>query len=741
MSKLICRLCLNDRKLINIFDNRLTNSEQLRKCILLGTGVEICPNDVVTKYICQYCSDLAVFLYRYRKKALANDKALKELANQVFVEPLQKIDDIAQLNRFLLKDVMTDDEIEACVAKSGGNESKLFKKGSSVDTNFAVHPSVIELIKTHPKIKIPNDLLKCNIQPRIVLDPNEVKDWEVKDKEVYISRQPISDIERFKLLCPSIQITKITKTSENNAEKTLCTETDKLKNIMNKRKSSVSPSSNSSKRKKTNSSSSFEEEVYQNVPVVSELQVKTYSKRWPKPEALSISKESSQSKALTDHCEIGISSAEDENEDATLKASAENKNEIALAQESTETESEVILPKRLSKKRFLFWDSDSDSELEVNNDESLLQTIEEETVVSCGVCNKMFNTRQQLGSHERIHRRCIICNKMFRSADVLFSHQQEICFKTLIANPPNLELIRVDEQPDIVHLYPEAFDSQNGNESKMEEYGDVLCISDDDEDDVVIVDATANATATANDAANEPPDADHAVDISEYQQICRIFRKYRDVRLPVMKAKATETKPRICIKYNVKNQIVLEKMYSELKIYRVPVELVAKSSSFAYISFARKPPGKNNFYCWANEPVIGLSDKSSILSTLLTPSPHYVQSKATQPLAPVPLMTKVLDSAVQQSTTTPQPIIIKAALSRNFTYSSTVSSAQILQQATSSNPTNVVTNLVSTPIFFVPTPAPAASTPINITSAPTPSTSTTKDNNFNLRVKTLSELL
>lgn len=41
MASLVCRLCLNDSKLINIFDNLLTNSDQLKKCILLGTGVEV----------------------------------------------------------------------------------------------------------------------------------------------------------------------------------------------------------------------------------------------------------------------------------------------------------------------------------------------------------------------------------------------------------------------------------------------------------------------------------------------------------------------------------------------------------------------------------------------------------------------------------------------------------------------------------------------------------------------------
>ncbi|KRT82243.1 zinc-finger associated domain containing protein, partial [Oryctes borbonicus] len=702
MSKLICRLCLNDKKLINIFDSRLTNSEQLRKCILLGTGVEISPNDAVTKYICQYCSDIAIFLYKYRKKALANDRALKELANQDFIEPAHHVSEIARFNHFVLEDLLANEGVERNIIKVRRNESKPYKPKSSIVTNFAVHPTVIDLIKTYPKIKIPNDLLKYHIQPSIVLDKREAENWKMQVKDELILPEPISDIQRFQLMCPSIKITKITQTSEKTIEKAIPAETGRLNNAVNKRKLTISPTNNTSKRKKTNSTSSHEGEVNQNTLVGDEAAV------------VAVPKQPTNKQILAEDCKIIESSTENDNVTRDGKEFTSPLNPIS--QQPSQAETEPIRPKRLSRKRFVLLENNSDSESELDydgsNSYSLLKTVEEEAVVSCGICDKMFNTQTQLSNHERTHRRCLICNKIFRSANVLHAHQQEVCFKNVIANPPNLQLVRVDEQPEIVRLHREAFKTQISSNDNVQ---DVLCISDDDDN----ADAGDDDDVVLLSDAKKVVSAQSTINANEHEQICRIFKKYKDQKVTSTKVRSTETKPRICIKYNLKNQIVLEKMYSELQTYRVPVELVAKSSSFAYISFSKKTLPTPSFYCWANEPVIGLSEKKSLLSVLLNTSLHCPEG---------------MSATAQAASLITPPIIIKTAIQQNYSNLVTNTPIQL------STAPNVVTTVVSTPMLLVPALS-SVSTTANETIEPTPSTSTAKDSGFGLRVKTLSELL
>ncbi|GJQ82435.1 hypothetical protein Trydic_g11849 [Trypoxylus dichotomus] len=674
MPELMCRLCLNDKELINIFDRGLTNSDLLRKYILLGTGVEICPNDTVTKYVCRYCHDIAVFLYKYRKKALENDKALKEFVNQKFVEPLQSIDGIAQYNNVILKDLASSKDDELSIIKPCQNQSQ--PREIPLVENFAVHPTIVELFRAYPNAKIPNELLKCHIQPQIVLNTDEVKNWEPKHEKKDNTSQLLSDIERFQKRCPAIQIKRVTQTFDQDHRKASCTKAQSLDSIINKRKLSLSPD-NVSKKKKVTPTSFLEVETSE----------KTSKKRQSNNLVRSANEPlqnlNSEKPSLTDYRVVATSSIKSENDNDIQKILAQNK-EITCTQVTSDHIKENS-------------SNDSDSELNTNSDShnmySLLVTIEEEIIVSCGTCGKMFNTQQQLSSHERIHRRCTICKNMFRSADVLFIHQQEICFKTVIANPPNLELVRVDEQPEIRRLYPEVFNSNKDSGNKPNDNTDVLYISDDDDDDIILIDETSNDT-------NQTLDAQCVIDLPEQQHICRIFDKYKNIKLPYTKCRATETtKLRPCVKFNAKKQLVLEGMYSQLETFRVPIELLAKSTFYASITYNKKASQQKGLYSWASKPVIELSDKKLNLPTSINTSNsiNCFESNSSNTLQPNPPTSQILCSTLQQTEeVTQSSFTIKVDIPKN--YITTTGNTQNSGEVTPSTSINVATNLDSTPI-------------------------------------------
>nr|XP_022914648.1 uncharacterized protein LOC111425103 [Onthophagus taurus] len=78
----LCRLCLSNENLVDVFDEQLTNAYKLRLCVVLCTGIEIEATDQVSKLICNSCSSLVIDLYKFRRAAVANDKSLKKLINQ-----------------------------------------------------------------------------------------------------------------------------------------------------------------------------------------------------------------------------------------------------------------------------------------------------------------------------------------------------------------------------------------------------------------------------------------------------------------------------------------------------------------------------------------------------------------------------------------------------------------------------------------------------------------------------------
>lgn len=628
----------------------------------------------------------------------------QELANEQFKEPLSETTEIVQFNRRVFEEL--EPQAKAIAVQPRITPEACRNSPSTPPSNFVLHPTVLDVIKTYPTLKIPVDLLKCDITPSVALDPDEVERWTPPTPPEDDPNQSISDLERFKKMCPGILITKVCGSPDVLQGNPVVIKAEKP-NALNKRKLTESPINVLAKKikispviftkaERRNSDvvvSEIETTVTEKQPQLTPTSTEHCERQVPKLK-ISLRKSPDQSQ----FCAVLMNDKTNKDDDSShqqpavqrkrrtsrkspdiqrnISASSESpamqfrgdtsrespavqmskgsflesleiqrkmksQKELPVCQRSRqlsvespaiqhnlensteETMGNLLVAPELSdhretettslvnRKIIIEDESDNDDDRGFDT-ENLLDTFDEEIVITCSLCNKMFSTPQQRTAHERVHRCCIICKMLFRSLDALFYHQREICFKKVIANPPTLELVRVDDQPIMAEIYAKALARQEECTvtKKDDKVSDVLCISDDDDDDVIIV----------GQSSYRPKEMDseyYKQTPSEFQFISRIFGKYTSLIQPNAKIKATETKPRIFVRYNKKSQIVLENMFPELQNYRVPVELVAKPNAYAYISFAKKPPKQYNTYCWTKEPVVGLNEKKSFLSILL----------------------------------------------------------------------------------------------------------------------------
>ncbi|XP_057654351.1 putative uncharacterized protein DDB_G0282133 isoform X2 [Diorhabda carinulata] len=130
----ICRLCSNaPDKLVSVFDKKEIKSllkfkKPLHYVIFITAGVEINKEDTISQKICTSCGKHLVQLYKFREKSLKNDRFLRELQKK------------------------------------------------TAEKNI-IHNSVVQLFKTYPYLKLPNDSLNLDFSPIVEMDLNEVENY------------------------------------------------------------------------------------------------------------------------------------------------------------------------------------------------------------------------------------------------------------------------------------------------------------------------------------------------------------------------------------------------------------------------------------------------------------------------------------------------------------------------------------------------------------------------------------
>ncbi|XP_022914669.1 uncharacterized protein [Onthophagus taurus] len=165
----VCRLCLNPNNLIDVFYSKTSCAgvNHLRTCILLCTGINILFEDSIPKYVCKSCCDLSLRLYQFRKQALATEKALNKFEQiQISVSYNFPVDviQITDLNRLLIKNSNIEVRLTTSFSEKQDTSIKL------PNNDYAVHPSVTNIVKAHKNIILPNEVLKDDLNPVVTLD-------------------------------------------------------------------------------------------------------------------------------------------------------------------------------------------------------------------------------------------------------------------------------------------------------------------------------------------------------------------------------------------------------------------------------------------------------------------------------------------------------------------------------------------------------------------------------------------
>ncbi|GJQ82433.1 hypothetical protein Trydic_g11847 [Trypoxylus dichotomus] len=289
---------------------------------------------------------------------------------------------------------------------------------------------------------------------------------------------------------------------------------------------------------------------------------------------------------------------------------------------------------KASKNPLQFPDSDSDSEV----------TKKPPNTHYCEICDRTFWGWSQLKSHQRTHLKCIICRIICDSQEDLEYHQKSICFKLIEYNQPILVLPKVDENLFLLRIYKSAFDRY---------YQDI-------EDGVY-----------GPPEPPPPPDPDYPYYHSEEhieaetKFITTVFEKFKHLdNTPVVRRKVTQTRrAETRINYYGRNQIVIEDMFDDLNMYRIPVNVVVSPRVSAHLSFASQPKIKEPMDKWSGgnvkdivvpqkDPIFFMRPKKPPPSIKPAATPKTVNKATKQEKHPKLLKALTATTAVATTSTT-----------------------------------------------------------------------------------------
>ncbi|KAJ8943053.1 hypothetical protein NQ318_022597 [Aromia moschata] len=173
----VCRLCLSKDNLVWIFDKRLESSENMKDVIYITTGVEIHMKDLISQKICKQCCEVTIKMFEFRRKSLANDRILREQSKKYLKKIVKRpTDDIT--NQSSVKSSLTVDPGMKAEAQNPEQESCLV---------FKVHPTVRDLFKLYPQIKLPTACLKAHITPFVSMPVHQVENY-FKERKMDMNR-------------------------------------------------------------------------------------------------------------------------------------------------------------------------------------------------------------------------------------------------------------------------------------------------------------------------------------------------------------------------------------------------------------------------------------------------------------------------------------------------------------------------------------------------------------------------
>ncbi|KAF5283978.1 hypothetical protein FQR65_LT13670 [Abscondita terminalis] len=286
-------------------------------------------------------------------------------------------------------------------------------------------------------------------------------------------------------------------------------------------------------------------------------------------------------------------------------------------------------------------------------------------VFICPTCSLVCETKKMLVFHQRKHFSCTSCKKKFKSLTALETHVNYECLTSRVKDNAMIQLVRVDTIPTMIEKYSKAFEVLNKydsdsdgiynddslqyydydmeciddvkievenhevtNNTKIENDLNVICISDDNSNDVSIVLETERIHVQESylvKFGNTLYEI-NTVHKNENEMIKYLFQKYYASNTTSTKTQTLQATNKN-IRCKEKNIIILEQMLSELQIHRVPIRLECKSKVCARYS---KPQCVQDLFTleyWGHKKSIGVTKPSALIkSANMNSSPNKLSN-------------------------------------------------------------------------------------------------------------------
>ncbi|CAH1992890.1 unnamed protein product [Acanthoscelides obtectus] len=159
----VCRLCLEKKTLVWIFDTRI-NVNDMKNIIHLTTGVEICSDDGISQKVCSRCLQIATKMYDFREAAQRSDILLKE-----------------KLRLLMEKKNVSSNKLTANASAEKNSEPAKAEAGPAPVINkvkkpaVTVHPSIKQISAKYSNIMIPKKCIRLDMLPVVTMTMNEVE--------------------------------------------------------------------------------------------------------------------------------------------------------------------------------------------------------------------------------------------------------------------------------------------------------------------------------------------------------------------------------------------------------------------------------------------------------------------------------------------------------------------------------------------------------------------------------------
>ncbi|XP_018574417.1 uncharacterized protein LOC108913354 [Anoplophora glabripennis] len=495
----ICRLCLATDDLVYIFDEK-NKKLNMKDVIAITTGIEIHTKDIISQKVCGKCYQFSIQIFQFRSQCLKADKHLKNLCMDFLVDKKYYIPN----TEVSIKGVLKSEELPKI-------EPDFMK--TSV---YELHPSVIKLSRTYPKIKLPKDCLTSDVAPIVQMEINQVENYfkrlklnfniHVKNALDSVKRSikptKFSKIQKFpkqKKILTLPKVIKITKINEPIKTKQHYKSATNFNEIENNR-SEVCKTPNKSPVKRNNKST-----IHSNVKrkLIESPSTEAVEKPHLKTVHCTdtcITIPSKKRRLVTEKCQQETHyckktflnetevycSLTTRRQKLIAAANCSNKKSVDVGIFSKSTlkkfqndskkvdekycalkEKMIVQPIKIANDKVDLQISSPNKNLANRNENQLNENDEHVSLTSvgrsvplfvCQICNSVLYNKYELKKHQNKHMRCQFCKVRFRSLENKKRHIENVCLiRKMMSDLPYVSLVKIDYNRIIRQTYSEAF--------------------------------------------------------------------------------------------------------------------------------------------------------------------------------------------------------------------------------------------------------------------------------------------